>query len=57
MKIELTIAKEEDRIQVAGILIKNGYRVQQMKRKRTVTAKAYDYLLIAEKAEDEKHAL
>lgn len=57
MKIELTIAKEEDRIQVAGILIKNGYRVQQMKRKRTVKAKAYDYLLIAEKAEDEKSAL
>ena len=57
MKIELTIAKEEDRIQVAGILIKNGYRVQQMKRKRTVTAKSYDYLLIAEKAEDEKSAL
>ncbi len=57
MKIELTIAKEEDRIQVAGILIKNGYRVQQMKRKRTVTTKAYDYLLIAEKAEDEKSAL
>lgn len=54
MKIELKIAKEEDRIQVAGILIKNGYRVQQMKR---ITAKAYDYLLIAEKAEDEKPAL
>lgn len=57
MKIELTIAKEEDRIQVAGILIKNGYRVQQMKRKRTVTAKAYDYLLIAEKPGEEKPML
>lgn len=56
MKIELTIAKEEDRIQVAGILIKNGYRVQQTKRKRTATAKAYEYLLTAEKPEEEKPA-
>ncbi len=44
-KIRIKIFKEEDRIQVAGILIKNGYTVRSGKCKRTETGKVYDYFL------------
>lgn len=42
---ELCINNVEDRMTVAGILVKNGYNVGPGKRKRTPTGKSYDYLL------------
>ena len=54
MKIE--IFKEEDRMTVAAILVKNGYRVNQGKERKSPTSKAYVYYLEAEKVSDEvKH--
>lgn len=45
MKAKLYIDKLEERIEVAGILIKNGYTVSQGKEKRTPTGKTYEYFL------------
>lgn len=43
--VELKIYNIEDRLNVAQILIKNGYSVQQIKKKRSDTGKAVDYFL------------
>lgn len=43
--IELSIYNQEDRLNVAAILIKNGYTVSQGKRKKTETGKQLDYFL------------
>jgi len=48
MKIE--IFTEQDRLTVAAILVKNGYKVWQGKERKTPTGKAYVYYLVAEKA-------
>lgn len=47
MKIvtELNIYNKQDRLQVASILIDNGYTVSQGKRQRTPTGKIMDYFL------------
>lgn len=47
MKIE--IYNEADRLTVAAILVKNGYKVWQSKERRTPTGKAYTYYVEAEK--------
>jgi len=44
--IELRIMSEEDRLKVAAVLIKNGYRVEQSK-KLAVGKKTYEYILLA----------
>lgn len=41
--VELKIYNQDDRLQVAAILIKNGYTVSQGKRQRTATGKTMDY--------------
>jgi len=51
MKTDLMIVREEDRIAVAGILVKNGYTVTQIKRKRTPTGKTVEYGLRVERQE------
>lgn len=51
MKIE--IFKEEDRMTVAAILVKNGYRVSQGKGRKAPNSKAYVYFLEAEKVSEE----
>ena len=43
--MELKIFNLEDRLNVAQILIKNGYTVSQGKRARTQTGKTLDYFL------------
>ena len=45
MKAKLYIDKLEERIEVAGILIKNGYTVSQGKEKKSPTGKTYEYFL------------
>ena len=54
--IELRIYEQKDRLEVATILIKNGYDVGQHKRKRTETGKSVDYFLHAELMEDKDDA-
>lgn len=43
--IRLRIYSQEDRLNIAQILIKNGYQVNQMKKKRSETGKTVDYYL------------
>lgn len=47
MKIE--IFNEADRLEVAAILVKNGYKVWQSKEWRTPTGKPFVYYIEAEK--------
>lgn len=54
MKAKIYIDKLEDRIEVAGILIKNGYTVSQSKEKRTPTGKTYEYFLIVSRDDNAK---
>ena len=42
---ELRIYNQQDRLDVASILIKNGYTVSQTKRQKTPTGKTVDYFL------------
>ena len=51
MKIE--IFKEEDRMTVAAILAKNGYRVSQGKGRKSPNSKAYVYYLEIDKSNEE----
>ena len=46
---KLEIFKEEDRLAVAAILVKNGYRVNQGKERASPTGKSYVYFLEYEK--------
>ena len=50
--MELKIFNLEDRLNVAQILIKNGYTVSQGKRARTLTGKTMDYFLKVEEDAD-----
>ncbi len=45
MTVKLKIAKEDDRITVAGILIKNGYTVRQIRVGRGKGNRLYDYFI------------
>lgn len=47
----LEIFKEEDRLAVAAVLVKNGYRVSQGKERTTPKGKSYTYFLEYEKAQ------
>lgn len=47
MKIE--IFNEADRLEVAAIPVKNGYKVWQSKERRTPTGKSFVYYIEAEK--------
>ena len=44
--MKVLIFQQQDRLEVASILIKNGYTVSQGKEKRTETGKILDYFLI-----------
>jgi hypothetical protein len=50
--IELKIYNQQDRMDVATILIKNGYTVSQKKRQKTPTGKTVDYYLSVALDED-----
>lgn len=43
--IELRIYNQDDRLEVSQILIKNGYQVNQAKRRRAEGSKIVDYIL------------
>lgn len=43
--VEILIYNQEDRLNTAAILIKNGYTVEQGKRQKTATGKSLDYFL------------
>jgi len=47
--MELIIYNIDDRMQVAQILIKNGYTVSQRKRSKTPNGKTVEYYLQVEK--------
>lgn len=49
--MKLYIFNEEDRLKVAAILVKNGYRVSQDKERKTPTGKSYAYFIEAEEKE------
>ena len=51
--MRLKISKEADRLEVAAILVKSGYKVCQRKEKRktTATSKALDYFIEVEEIE------
>lgn len=53
MTMKIEIFKEEDRLEVAAILVKNGYKVWQGKEKKTPTGKAYVYFIEAHKVKKE----
>ena len=44
--MELKIYNQDDRLNVAQILIKNGYTVSQTKRKKSESSKSVNYYLI-----------
>lgn len=46
--MKLEISREDDRLTVAAILIKNGYRVSQLKERKS-SGKAYNYYLEADR--------
>lgn len=50
--LELSIYNQEDRLTVANILFKNGYKVSQGKKKKTESGKMVDYLIIVEEVDD-----
>lgn len=43
--MEILIYNQDDRLNTAAILVKNGYTVEQGKRQRTQTGKILDYFL------------
>ena len=43
--MELKIYNQQDRMDVAAVLIKNGYTVSQIKKPRTPSGKTMDYYL------------
>ena len=52
--VELKIYNQQDRLDVVGILIKNGYTVSQVKKSRNSSGKTVDYYLKV--SEDEENA-
>lgn len=53
MKQNLIISLQEDRLTVAAILIKNGYKVCQKKKRSSPTSKSYIYYLQVEEADND----
>ncbi len=51
--MKLEIYKEDDRLAVAAILVKNGYRVSQGKEKKTPAGRAFVYYIEAQKVDEE----
>ena len=51
--MELKIYKQEDRIIVASILVKNGYEVSQKRRKKGERAKTYEYYLDVKEVDED----
>lgn len=51
--MKLYIFNEEDRLKVAAILVKNGYKVWQGKERKTPTGKSYAYFIEAEEKSEE----
>ena len=43
--MEIKIYNQQERLEVAQILIKNGYTVSQVKKQRNPTGKTLDYFL------------
>lgn len=52
--MQIEILKEEDRTTVAAILVKNGYRVRQGKKRKAPNGKAYVYFLEVDKPNEEE---
>lgn len=50
--MEIKIYNQQDRLDVAAILIKNGYTVSQGKKQRSPTGKTLDYYLKVSEDED-----
>lgn len=50
--MELKIYNQQDRLDVAAILIKNGYTVSQSKKQRSPTGKMVDYYLKVQEDEN-----
>ena len=55
MRIE--IAREDDRLTVAAILVKNGYTVRQGKERKATRSSVYTYYVEAEKPGEKKEAV
>lgn len=51
--MKLYIFNEEDRLKVAAVLVKNGYKVWQGKERKTPTGKSYSYFIEAEEKDEE----
>ena len=51
--MELKIYKQEDRITVASILVKNGYEVSQKKRQKSPGSKSVEYYLDVKEVEED----
>lgn len=51
--MKLYIFNEEDRLKVAAILVKNGYKVWQGKERKTPTGKSYAYFIEAKEKDEE----
>lgn len=52
MNVRIEIFKEDDRMAVAAILVKNGYKVFQGKERKTPTSRSYAYFLEVAKVKD-----
>lgn len=50
--VEILIYNQDDRLNTAAILVKNGYTVEQGKRQKTTNGKALDYFLRIRKYSD-----
>ena len=51
--MKLEIFKEEDRLAVAAILVKNGYRVRQGKERKSENSRTYVYFIEADRTDKE----
>lgn len=51
--MKLEIFKQEDRMTVAAILVKNGYKVSQGKARKAPNSKSYIYFLDVEEVSEE----
>jgi transcriptional regulator with XRE-family HTH domain len=50
---KLKIFKEDDRVAIAAIMVRNGFMVRQGKEKRTPQGKAFDYYLYITKSDED----
>lgn len=51
--MKLYIFNEDDRLKVAAVLVKNGYKVWQGKERKTPTGKSYSYFIETEEKNEE----